>query len=94
MINADMRFYDYYVYEDNNDYGQPQLSDLKGQIKMSIYESSHVIQDNINYTRCNCTGLTMADVTDKYVFQVGSDKFKVLHVQPAGRYKQVFLGRL
>lgn len=95
MINADMRTYDYYTYEENNAYGQPQLSkEVKGSVKMAINVSSQSVQDNVLYTGAEFVGLTHADVTDKYVIQYGNDKLKVLYVNPKGRFKQVFMTRM
>ena len=95
MINADMRIYDFYTYEENNAYGQPQLSkDVKGSVKMAINVSSQSVQDNVLYTGAEFVGLTHADVTDKYVIQYGDEKLKVLYVNPKGRFKQVFMTRM
>lgn len=50
MINVDMRDYNYYLYGENNAYGQPQLSaEAQGTVKMAIYTVSQSIQDNILY---------------------------------------------
>ena len=50
MINVDMRDYNYYLYGENNAYGQPQLSEeAQGTVKMAIYTISQSIQDNILY---------------------------------------------
>lgn len=95
MINADMREYNYYLYEDDNGYGQPALSqEVKGSVKMSINNTSQSTQDNINYKDAQYLGLTHSVVTDKFVFQYGERKLKVLYVQPKGRYKQVFMGEM
>ena len=93
MINANMKPYDYYLYSDNNAYAQPQLSETaQGTITMAITATSQSIQDNINYKGATYLGLTFADVTDKYVFQYGDKKLKVLYVNPQSRLKQIFLG--
>ena len=96
MISADMRLYNYYLYGENNAYGQPVLSDeIKGQIKIAIYTTSQSVQDNINYKGANYIGLTHdADVNDKYVIAFGDEKLKVLYVNPNGRFKQVFMGAM
>ncbi len=95
MINADMRVYDYYTYEENNAYGQPQLSqEVKGSVKMAINVTSQSIQDNVLYTGAEFVGLTHAELTDKYVIQYGDSKLKVLYVNPKGRFKQVFMSRM
>lgn len=95
MINANMREYDYYLYGDNNGYGQPTLSkEVQGTVKMSIDTTTQDTQENVNYREARYIGLTHADVTDKFVIQYGNEKLKVLYVQPKGRYKQAFLGSM
>ena len=88
-----MRSYDYFLYGEEDRYGQPQLSDIvQGSIKMSIYSTSTNIQDNINYKNAEFIGLTRdSNICDKYVIQYGTDKLKVLYIIPKGRLKQVFL---
>lgn len=94
MINADMRKYDYFIYGDLDEYGQPKLSDKQGDIKMNINITSQSIQENINYSNCSYIGLTHDPVNDKYVIQYGEERLKVVYVNPKGRYKQVFLERM
>lgn len=95
MINADMRLYDYFTFGEENDYGQAVLSNKPaGQIKMAINIASQSIQDNINYQNCSYVGLTHANVDDTYVIAYGSERLKVLYVNPKGRFKQVFLSRM
>ena len=95
MISTSMRFYDYLTYGGDNGYGQPALSkEPVGKVKMTIDISSQSVQDNINYTDCSYVGLTYDDVDDTYVILYGNEKLKVLYVNPKGRYKQVFLGRM
>jgi hypothetical protein len=95
VINADMQNYDYYTYGDNNGYGQPALSaEVQGSIKMAIYTTSQSIQNNINYSNAAYVGMTKAQVNDTYVIQYNDKKLKVLYVQPAGRFKQVYLGEM
>ena len=93
MINTDMQSYNYFLYGEEDRYGQPQLSDtIQGSIKMSIYPTSTSIQDNINYKNAEFVGLTKdSNISDKYVIQYGTDKLKVLYIIPEGRLKQVFL---
>ena len=96
MINADMRDYDYYLYEDENAYRQAQLSEtVKGTIKMAVNVSSQRVQDHILFEGAEFTGLTHdANISSKYVIQYGEDKLKVLYVNPKGRFKQVFMARM
>lgn len=86
-----MKSYNYFTLGGNNGYGQPQLSDVKGTIKISINTTAQATQDNILYKDCSYIGLTFAEVNDTYVIQYGDTKLKVLYVNPMGRYKQVFL---
>lgn len=93
MINTDMRLYNYYTFGDDDGYGMAQIStEPKGQIKMAINISSQSIQDNILYKDCSYIGLTQdANVDDTYIIEYGSERLKVLYINPKGRYKQVFL---
>jgi len=92
MINADMRFYDYFTLGEANAYGQPQMSDKpKGKVKMCINSISTSITDNIRFKDASYIGLTLSLLDDTYIIQYGEEKLKVLYVVPKGRYKQVFL---
>lgn len=93
MIATNMTTYNYFTLGDNNGYGQPTISqEPQGTVKMAIYLSSQSAQDNINYLDCNYVGLTMdKSVNDKMVIQYGDEKLKVLYVNTAGRFAQVFL---
>ena len=94
MISADMRDYQYYLYADDNGYGQPALTDeAQGTVKMAVYTTSQGIQDNIQYKGATYLGLTNdTKINDKCVIGYGSSKLKVLYVNPQGRYIQVFMG--
>ena len=95
MINADMRFYDYYTLGTKDEYGQMRMHENPvGHIKMAINISSQSIQDNINYKDAQYIGLTYAPVGDNYVIQYGDKKLKVLYVNPKGRLTQVFMAEL
>ena len=96
MISADMKDYRYYLYADDNGYGQPALSDdAAGSVKMAIYTTSQAIQDNIQYQNATYVGLTkQAEITDKYVIEYGEARLKVLYVSNYGRYTQVFMGAM
>ncbi len=93
MFNTDARDYEFYTYGADNSYGQAQLSnEVKGSIKMAIYTTTQAIQDNIRYKDAAYIGLTHdGAVNDTYVIAYGTEKLKVLYVQPKGRYKQVFM---
>ena len=96
MINSNIRTYNYFTYSGKDGYGQATLSGtVQGSIKMAIYISSQSIQDNINYQNCNYIGLTTdKSVNDKMVIQYGQEKLKVLYVNKAGRFTQVFLQKI
>lgn len=94
MINADMKLYKYHIFGDVDEYGQPQLSENQGTIKMAINITSQTITDNVLYQDANYIGLTRADVSDAFVIQYGEERLKVLYVNPKGRLKQVFLKRM
>ena len=92
MINANMRDYEYYLYGDDNGYGQPTLSkEVQGSVKMSIETTTQSVQENVNYKGAKYIGFTHSAVTDKFVIKYGEEMLKVLYVQPKGRYKQVFM---
>lgn len=91
MINTKMRNYDYSTIGANNEYGQPQVSEPKGQIKMAINLISQTIGDNIKYKDATYIGLTNAHVDDTYIIDYNGERLKVLYVNPEGRYKQVFM---
>jgi hypothetical protein len=91
MINAAMRTYNYHTLGAIDNYGQPQLSENVGSIKIAINITSQSIQDNALYKDASYIGLTKADVTDAFVIQYGEERLKVLYVNPLGRYNQVFL---
>ena len=103
MINANMREYNYFLYNSDTDaYGQKTLIKddngepvIQGTIKMSIDNTTTAIQDNINYQNAQYIGLTMnKNISDHYVIQYGEEQLKVLYVVPKGRYRQVFLNSI
>lgn len=97
MINADMREYDYYLYGDADAYGQPTLSeDVKGTVKIAIYNTSKATNDSITYTAEDYIGLTNDNgINDTYVIQYDNIKLKVLYTIKAPRNKlQVFMEKI
>lgn len=96
MINADMKEYGFYLYGEENEYGQATLSEeINGTVKMSVYTSNKSVQDNINYQNANYIGFTYGEVKDNYVIQYGDLKLKVLYVIQAPRLmKQVFMEKM
>ena len=92
MVNAEMRTYNYYLYNSKNEYGQEVLTEgAQGSITMAIYITNQSIQDNINYAQAGYMGLTMGSIDNSYVIQYEEKKLKVLYVNAQGRYKQVFM---
>ena len=96
MINATMRNYDYYLYGDNDGYGQATITDeVQGKVKMAIYTLSNTIGTNINYKDATYIALTQNKaINDSYVIKYGEEKLKVMYVIPFGRYHQVFLSEM
>lgn len=95
MVNTEMRTYNYQTYGELNEYGQPGLSSEIDTIKMAIYFVTEAIDENSLYSGAQYVGLTHdKSVNATYVIQYGDEKLKVLHVNPAGRYKQVFMARM
>lgn len=97
MINPDMRFYDYYLYSEN-EYGQSVIpADAKpaGKVKMAIYTTSQSAQDNILYKNASYVALTHnPEVNDTFQIDFNGERLKVLYVSPQGRFKQVFLSKV
>ena len=97
MINVDMKYYDYYLYEPN-EYGQttiPENAKPAGQVKMAIYSTSQNTQDNILYKDAAYLALTHnPGVNDTYQIDFNGERLKVLYVSPQGRLRQVFLSRV
>lgn len=96
MISNQMKNYNYYTFEENNSYGQPNLSkDIKGNVKMAINLISEAISESSLYSGATFIGLTFDKKVDEtYVIQYGEDKLKVIYANPLGRYNQVFLARM
>lgn len=99
MINAEMRTYEYYLYDEDNSYGQSTLiadeNDnpiVQGTVKIAINTTTQSIQDNIRYKGATYIGLTMdKNISDKYVVQYNDEQLKVLYVNPKGIFIQVFM---
>ena len=97
MISTNTRSYDYYLYGDNDGYGQPQLStDVVGTVKMSVYAISKTVQNGVQYTNEDYIGLTYdQNIDDTYVIQYGTEKLKVLYTIKCPNVKtQVFMARM
>ena len=95
MINTHMRFYDYFIYGEKDEYGFSTLSPRsKGRIKIAIEVASQSVQDSIAYSRCSYVGFTRDDIDDTYVIQYGDERLKAQYINPRGRLKQVFFERM
>ena len=99
MIYSNMRLYDYWLVSVNEEYAQeimPSADDTPtGKVKLSIYPTSTGTQENILYANCSYVGLTFdAEIDDKYIIQYGTERLKVMYIQPIGRYKQVYMKRV
>ena len=98
MINANMREYNYYLYDEPNSYGQRTIIKdnngepvIQGTVKLSIANTTTNVHDSIRYKDATYIGLTMdKNINDSFVIQYGGVKLKVLYVIE-GRYRQVFL---
>ena len=97
MINANMKWHDYYLYNGQDGYGQPTLSDeIIGSVKMSIHSSSKSITGDVNYTGGDYIGLTNdPNIDDKYVIQYGDERLKVKYTVSVPKHMtQVFMSRM
>lgn len=95
MINTAMRTYNYSTLGTEDAYGQLTNSgEVVGTVKMAIAITSQSTQDNINFENCNYIGLTMAELDSSCVIHYGTEKLKVLYVNKAGRFNQVYLQRV
>jgi hypothetical protein len=95
MINAEMRTYNYYLFQERNEYGQETLTEQpQGAITMAIFLLNQSVTDNIKYKDASYIGLTMAAIDDSFVIEYGEKKLKVLTVTLQGRYKQCFLSEI
>ena len=95
MISAQMKLYNYFTLGEPNGYGQAQMpakdAEPVGQIKIAINTLSQSAADNVRYKEASYLGLTQSAIDDTYIIQYGEERLKVMYVETAGRYKQVFL---
>lgn len=96
MINSTMKDYDYYQYGDKDEYGQPTLGAVKGQIKIAIFDTNKAVNDDIKYTEEDYIGLTYdKDIDNTYVIQYGNERLKVLYTIVVPNFKtQVLMKRM
>ena len=91
MINANMKYYDFFTLDGIDEYGQPALSKKKGSIKMSITVNTLNVADNMHFKDYTYIGLTHSALDDSYVIKYGDELLKVLYVNTQGRLNQVYL---
>lgn len=93
MISTVTRKYPYYLYGLPDEYGQVKLSsEPEGVVKMAVYLTTQSAADNIRYSDAEYIGLTNEpEISERYVIDYRGQRLKVLHVQPQGRVKQVFM---
>lgn len=94
MINRAMRSYIYHTLGAIDAYGQAQMQENVGTIKIALNITSQSAQDNILYRDAAYIGLTKEPINDTFVIQNGEEKLKVLYVNTLGRYNQAFLKRM
>ena len=95
MINIEMKTYNFYTLGENDEYGQPMVSNIPtGSLTMAIYPITHSIGDNVIYSNATYMGLTRELVSDKYIFDYKDMRLKVLYVQELGRFKQVYMAKM
>lgn len=87
MINPQMRTYNYYLYGEENEYGQPSLSaDPVGKVKMAIHDKTDEVADNIIYDGTQYVGLTSSAINEKYVIDFNGKKLKVIKAYRVRRF--------
>ena len=95
MFNTDMRERNYFIIGEPNEYGQASIPSIDAQphgiIKMAIYTSGQAVTADARFKDCTYIGLTNAEIIDKYIIQYEQERLKVIYVNKAGRYTQVFL---
>lgn len=95
MINTNMKYYSFSSLGDLDEYGQPITSADKAFIKISITPNIPTMVDNIKYSDATYVGLTLdKNINDTYVINYNGEKLKVLYVNPAGRYKYVYMSEM
>lgn len=78
-----------------DEYGQDLMNELdRKPITLTFGLYNHKQTDDIRYEDVEYTGLTIYDVFDDQIIQIGEDRYKVLFANPFGRMRQVFLKRI
>lgn len=95
MINSQMKNYNYFTLNGSDEYGQPQPIKADDTIKIAINFVTETLQENPLYSGVQYTGLTLnKNINSSYIIEYGGERLKVLYVNKAGRYNQVFLARM
>lgn len=96
MINTNMRSYDFFSLDREDEYGQPIPTAKVGAAKMSINLQTQMVNDNIKYKDANYVALTLDNrITDKHIIQYDEEtKLKVLYVNRFGRFNQLYLSEM
>lgn len=94
MIANTMRLYEYRLLETNNDYGTSDISEVKGQVKLSINLLNQQVSEEAIYKSAQFIGLTQdKNIDDTYFIEYDNMLLKVLYINEKGRYRQVYLQR-
>jgi hypothetical protein len=96
MITTQMRKYTYKkITEILDDYVQPTIEEVEGEIKMAINFTNETVQDNSLYSDAQYIGLTLnKNIDSTYIINYEGESLKVLYINPAGKYKQVFMTKV
>lgn len=93
MIQSNMKLYNYYTLGEIDDYGTNQVSQVSGQVKLSIFLQTKQLSDNSIYKEAQFTALTNdKDINEKYLIEYNNMLLKVLYINDLGRYRQIYLG--
>lgn len=91
-IKGNMKTYSYYLMNQRNAYGELVIPERStGVIEMDLQVFNQSTKDNILYTGATYIGLTQDYITDEYIIADGAKRLKVLYINTAGKYKQVFM---
>lgn len=96
MVNTQMRKYTYKkITEIIDDYGQPTIEEVEGTIKIAINFINETISENSLYSDAQYVGLTLnKNIDSTYIINYEGESLKVLYINPAGKYKQVFMSKV
>jgi hypothetical protein len=87
-----MKTYSFSTLGGTDSYGFPQVSNIAGFVKMSIYLYTQNVTDNIKFRDATYIGFTHdKTIADNYIVNYEDKRLKVLYVNPVGRFNQVYL---